>query len=189
MTNVRHGMESDESNWVSFLQHCSIAHAEENFMEKNPKQWRLVFPPSENNKLHPHLSFSELLLNPCTRTEETALQEGHRTSKWKHFQGSSPHPCPFQAYQITDRLARFFPHQYSLLSPQMVQLSSVQGHPIFFHCDRGENETFLGAKISPVTRQQGPCCCLGLLSFILPTSEKDNARCWPWALPLAQLTV
>lgn len=31
----------------------------------------------KNNKLHPHFSYSELLHNPCTRTEEAALQRGH----------------------------------------------------------------------------------------------------------------
>lgn len=75
MTNVRRDMKSDESHWVSFLQHCPTAHTEENYMEKNPKQCQVAFPPSENNKLHPHLSFSELL-HPCTRTEEVALQGG-----------------------------------------------------------------------------------------------------------------
>lgn len=62
--------------------------------------------------------------------------------------GAAHTPVPSWHVKCTDRLARFFPKQYLLLLPQMIQLSSVQVHPIFTTLTE-ENETYLGAKISP----------------------------------------
>lgn len=105
---------------------------------KNPKQWRVVFPPSKNNKLHPYLSFSELLHNPFTRTEETALQGGYKTSKWKHFQMSSPHLCPFPACQMHRQVGQVLPPPIFIAFTPNVQISSMQEHPIFTIVKKGE---------------------------------------------------
>lgn len=45
------------------------------------------------------------------------------------------------------QVGQVLPHQYLLLLPQMVQLSSMQGHQIFTIVI--ETETYLGAKITP----------------------------------------
>lgn len=133
---------------VSFPQHCPTAHPEEDYMEKkNPEQWRVVFPPSENNKFLPHISFSELLHNPCTRSEEIALQGGYITSKWKHFQRSSSHPCPFLACQTHRQVGQILPPPvFTAFYPKW--FSSVQCRDTQFSL-LWQGKMRLGARIHP----------------------------------------
>lgn len=140
---MRHGVR-----WESFLQHCPTAHAEENYTGKIPnnEEWSFLLQKTTNSILtSPSLSYCTTLSLGLKKLlcKEDIKPQNENTSRW-----AAHTSVPSRHVKCIDRLARFFPHQYLLLLPQMfrsVQCRNTQFSLLW----RRENETYLSTRISP----------------------------------------